>query len=398
VRYLVEGSVRRAGTELRIGAQLIDAHSDEHLWADKFGGSVDDVFGMQERIARAIVDTLALRLTPAEDRRLAERPIGSVPAYECYLQARQEVWRWRKDAIDRAIELLQRGIDIIGGNAVLYASLGFAWLQYREAGIDLSDRPLNEADAYARRVTALAPDSAASLQLRGWLDYSRGQIHGAAASLAEALAIDPNHADSLLLLINCRLISGQVAAARPLLDRLVAIDPLTPLTRCMPAFADVLEGKPEAALEPYRRMLEMDPLNPMSRLFYVWTLVLNRRTADLAAVVDGFTAETRDTIPARIARFLALALHGDAASATALITPDMVAASAATDVFPRFIAEGFSLLNARDEALVWLRRAVDRGFTNYAFLAEHDPLLRNLRADPRFTELLRAVSAMRPER
>ena len=152
IRYLVEGSVRRASDRLRITAQLIDARSDETIWAGKYTGPVSDVFEMQERLARTIVEALALRLTPDEDRRLSTRRMESVPAYECYLQARQEVWRWRKDSIDHAVRLLRTALDMIGDNAVLHAALGFAQLQYREAGIDLSDRPLQAAEACARRL------------------------------------------------------------------------------------------------------------------------------------------------------------------------------------------------------------------------------------------------------
>jgi adenylate cyclase len=82
VQYILEGTVRRAEDRLRITAQLIDAAADDHLWADKYDGSVDDVFAIQERLARVIARALELPLTADEDRRLADRPIGNVHAYE----------------------------------------------------------------------------------------------------------------------------------------------------------------------------------------------------------------------------------------------------------------------------------------------------------------------------
>ena len=169
VRYVLEGSVRRAGNQLRITAQLIDASTDHHLWADKFDGTVEDVFAFQERLSRVIVEALELRLSTDEERRLAERPIANVHAYECYLRARQEGWRWRKDAIDHAIQLLHNGLEIVGDNAGLYAALGLAHLQYMNAGIDVGERPLQEAEACAQKVFALEPASASGLQLRGWI-------------------------------------------------------------------------------------------------------------------------------------------------------------------------------------------------------------------------------------
>jgi len=96
VRYLVEGSVRRAGARLRVSAQLIDASQDVHCWAGNYNGTIEDVFSIQEQIARKIVAALELRLSENEERGLSERAINSIPAYECYLRARHEMWRWRR--------------------------------------------------------------------------------------------------------------------------------------------------------------------------------------------------------------------------------------------------------------------------------------------------------------
>lgn len=392
VRYLLEGSVRRADNRLRVTAQLIDADTDAHLWAEKYDGTIEDVFGIQERIAREIVDALELRLSDDEDRRLAERPIDNVHAYECYLRARQQGWRWRKDAIDQAIQLLRNGITLLGDNARLYAALGVAHLQYREAGIDFGERPLIEADACARKVFDLDPASAEGLRLRGWIHYSRGQIQDAVRDLKSALDLQPNDADTLLLLSNCYLISGRVPAARPLIDRLVAVDPLTPLTHCMPAWADILEGKFADAIAPYRRMFEMDPGNPMARLFYVWVLLLNRRDTDVTTILETFPDEVRETIPARVAFFVAPAVDANRRGRLLpAVTPEMEAAANGTDVFARLLAGGYALSGVPDLALRWLAVAVDRGFINYPFLSRLDPSLGSLRGEQRFLDLMEVV-------
>jgi TolB-like protein len=397
VRYLLEGSVRRAGDRLRITAQLVDAVTDDHVWADTYDGTMDDVFAIQERLARVIVEELQLQLTADEQERLGERPIDNVRAYECYLRARFETWRWREDSIDRAIELLNEGLAIVGENARLYAALGLAHLQYREAGIDFSERPLIEAERCARRVFALEGDSHSALQLRGWIHYSRGAVQDAVRDLKAALEIEESNADTLLILSNCCLISGRVPAARPLIARLLAVDPLTPLTRCMPAFADIMEGDFASAIAPYRLMLEMDPSNPMARLFYLWVLLLNGRNRDAAALVKGFPAKTRDTAPARIARFLERAAAGRGREGQASLTPGIEAAATATDLFPRFLAQGFALAEMPELAMHWLEIAIDRGFINYPFLARYDPFFERYRSDSRLKKLL-AVARRRWER
>jgi TolB-like protein/AcrR family transcriptional regulator len=391
VRYILEGSVRRAGDRLRITAQLIDAAADDHLWADNYDGSVEDVFAIQERLARVIVEALELRLTSDENRRLAEHPILNVHAYECYLRARQEAWRWRKDAIDHAIQLLHNGLALVGDNASLYAALGHAYLQYREAGIDVSEVPLDQAEDCARKVFALDPVSASGLQLSGWIHYCRGRIQHAVRDLKAALELEPNSADTLLLLINCYLISGKVPAARPLIERVLTVDPLTPVSRCMPAFADALEGNFATTVEPYRQMCEMDPGNPMARLFYVWVLVLNQRTDAIGAVLRAFPHEVRDSVPARLAFFLAHAVAGNARDAHAAVTEEIEAVATASDLFPRIVAQGYALVGMPERALHWLTIAVDRGFINYPSLARHDPFFERVRSEPGFQKLLETV-------
>ena len=389
-RYILEGSVRRADDRLRITARLIDGPGDNLLWADTWDGSLDDVFAMQERLARAIVGALEVRLTADEDRRLADRPIDNLHAHECYVRARQEAWRWRKDAIDHAIQLLRNGLALVGDNARLYAALGHAFLQYREAGIDATDAPVDQAEACATKVFSLEPASAPGYQLRGWIHYCRGNIQAAVRDLNTALTIEPSNADTLLLLTNCYLISGKVPSARPLIERTLALDPLTPLTRCMPAFADVMEGKRAAAIEPYRQMSAMDPGNPMARLFYIWALVLNDRLDAARDEVESFPSEVRGTLPAQIAGFLVRAATAKGGRmATSPLDIDLTAT--AGDVFPRMLAQGYALAGIPDDAVRCLKVAIDRGFINYPFLARHDPFFDSIRELPSFQRLLELV-------
>jgi TolB-like protein len=397
VRYLLEGSVQRTATQLRISAQLIDANSDVNLWSEMYDGALEDVFAIQERCARSVVTALELRLTQGDAQRLAEPAIPSLPAYDCYLRARYESWRWRRESIDHAMRLLQQALEIIGENVRLLAALGLAHLQYREAGLDLSERPLLEAERCAAKVFTLDPGSATGFQLRGWIQYSRGRIQSAVGDLKQSLAQEPHNADTLLLLCNCYLISGRVEEARPLLARLLKVDPLTPITRCMPAFADLMEGKFSAAIRPYQQMLEMDPANPVARLFYIWVLILNRRNDQAKSIFARFPQEVLDTIPARIASFLTHAAAGDHFEAKLALTPQIESVAKATDMFPRFLAQGFAWAGMRVPALRWLRTAIDRGFINYPFLARHDPSFKALRSDPKFKELL-AVARDRWER
>ncbi len=88
VRYVLEGSVRKSGNNLRIAAQLIDAETDVHLWAEKYSGTLDDVFDIQDKVSHAIVAGLKMRLAPDEERKIVGRPLANAPAYDCYLRGK----------------------------------------------------------------------------------------------------------------------------------------------------------------------------------------------------------------------------------------------------------------------------------------------------------------------
>ena len=141
--YVLEGSVRRAANTVRITARLVDAANDVQLWAEKYGGTLDDVFDIQERVSRSIVDALEIRLTPQEAEQLAERPIADVRAQEYYFRARSEIWSFLPSGVGRAISHLEAALGLIGDNALLYQGLGEAYFQYvnigAESGLDLDE-------------------------------------------------------------------------------------------------------------------------------------------------------------------------------------------------------------------------------------------------------------------
>lgn len=383
VQYVLEGSVRRIGDQVRVSARLIDAAQDRQIWSDRLDGTINDIFAIQEQLARTIADSLELQLTADDSRRLSERPLADIHAYHSYLQARQEAYRWRRDSIDHAVRLLQNGLSIVGDNAELYAALGRTHLQYRESGIDFGDGPLREAERCAAKVDALDPGSSAATTLRGWLHYAKGEIQPAVRALKDALDGEWGNPDVLALLANCYLISGRVSHARPLVARLLAVDPLTPLSRCMPGFVDLMDGDFQAAVRPYREMFEMDPTNPMARLFYVWVLALAGRVSAAITIANTRPVPAADSLAGRVTTFLSLSLSREGDESPTVLASEVEALTHAPDVFPRFLAHGYAWRGMTEEAMRWLSVAADRGFINYPFVAEHDPAFRHLTADPR---------------
>ena len=191
-RYVLEGSVRKAGDRLRITAQLIDAESDAHVWAEKYNGVLKDVFDVQEQVSRSIADALAVELSPEEKRRIAERPIPNMVAYDHYLRARQNLSQFTAVGTDDAIVHLQKGLGIVGENALLYRGMGYAHFQYVNAQIDVSQDHLAKTEQYASKIAALDPSSIDIPFLQGLVATQRGQLHEAVRKLcARTRAIPP---------------------------------------------------------------------------------------------------------------------------------------------------------------------------------------------------------------
>ena len=183
VRRIVEGTVRHEGSRIRVSAHLVNARTDEYVWSQGYEGAIDKLFSIQEQIAQEVAESLDLSAAAPKTERLTDQPADFV-AWQCLVQARQASLRWRQDSIDQAVRLLREGLAVAGEDARLYAALGRTFLQYREAGIDLSDEPLNEAEICAARAFALAPELPAGHQLQGWIHYAQANVPAAVASLS----------------------------------------------------------------------------------------------------------------------------------------------------------------------------------------------------------------------
>jgi TolB-like protein/class 3 adenylate cyclase/tetratricopeptide (TPR) repeat protein len=196
VRYVLEGSVRKAGRRVRITAQLIDAVTDAHLWADRFDGSLEDVFELQDNVALSVTGVIEPTLQAAEIRRTSERPTSDLTAYDLYLRALPHVTAQERDRLDHAVDLLGRAIkrDPHYGPAL-------AQIAYYHYQLDLhgwaEDREQNRRKSidFARQALQSAPDDPEVLvhaaHVFGYFDEDIG---AAVALVDRALVLNPSYA------------------------------------------------------------------------------------------------------------------------------------------------------------------------------------------------------------
>ena len=238
VRYVLEGSVRKAGNAVRITAQLIDPVKDEQLWAEKYSGKLEPIFEIQEQISRQIVDALKMRLSPQEDKKLAERPIDNIQAFECYQRARYEIYKFTEEGLDRALGLIKTAMDIVGDNELLYAARGTVYWQYVNAAIKSDESYIDKAEECARKVLDLNPDSAAGHVLLAMVRRAQGRTADSIRSHKRALAIDAGNLYALLELGRIYTFADTTDEARSMYHCRVVRSQWIPLARITRIGAD----------------------------------------------------------------------------------------------------------------------------------------------------------------
>jgi TolB-like protein/Tfp pilus assembly protein PilF len=216
-RYIVEGSVQEDRGRVRIHVQLIDAPADQHLWAERYDGSLDDIFALQSDVAEAIAGEVQAVVTPQERARIEAQPTQDPVAYDLYLRA-VELNSSIREEYDTRIELLRRATRLDPDFAVAHAALagvfGAGQLQHGYP-------PLDSGFARADRALALDPNLASAHASKGWLLTFRDQFEAGRASLQRAITLNPNLeiAWSGLALNGLRtgdLVGGALAARRSL--------------------------------------------------------------------------------------------------------------------------------------------------------------------------------------
>ncbi len=393
VRYLLEGGVRRVGDTVRVSVRLLDTAEDHYLWTDSFQGRVSEIFDIQERVALGVAEALPLELSAPDRAELERRPLEDLRAWESYLRARHEAWRFSPEGLERARRHLHAALEIVGPNALLYSTLGHVEAISVDAGLAGGPEALDRVDDFADRTFELDPDSGRGNFLRAFAAMNRGEM--ARAVRAGRRALERLRSDPDVIVANGYILArvGRTGEADELFRRAIRLDPLTPLNRCMPGFVALMEGRFDDALEPYREMLDMDPDNPVAPLFWGWALAYADRTAEAIEVFETAGERHPGTPFASWASSFAAGLAGDAEAARARITPALEQAARGSEMFARVLTHCRALAGDVEGGLEALRSAVRLGMLCLPFLEWHDRFLEPLREHPEFADILEDARA-----
>ncbi|WP_249727306.1 adenylate/guanylate cyclase domain-containing protein [Bradyrhizobium sp. sBnM-33] len=195
VRYVLEGSVRKAGNRVRISGQLIDAATGAHLWADRFDSQLDDIFDLQDRVTMNVIGAISPKLERAEIDRAKRKPTENLHAYDYYLRALACVYRIAREANIQALKLTKKAIRRDPEFALSYALGARCYVQRKGFGwrIDTVAQEIAEARRLARRALELDRDDPSVLAWAGYaLAYVVGEVEEGAALASRAITLDPN--------------------------------------------------------------------------------------------------------------------------------------------------------------------------------------------------------------
>ena len=264
VRYVLEGSVRKAGERVRITGQLIDAQSGAHLWADRFEGTLADVFELQDCVAEGVAGAIEPTLRGAEIERARRKPTESLGAYDLYLRALQHLFTPTAADNREALRLLERALALDPDYAT---ALGLkAWCHLNAylrswGGDDEAERAAGERTA--RRALALGQDDPMALATGGFVLSLLAHDHEAAlAALGRAVALNPNSALALSFSALVHCFAGDYGAAIEHAQRALRLSPFDPLSfRPLIAltFGHLFTGRHEAAAGYAARAVQANP-------------------------------------------------------------------------------------------------------------------------------------------
>jgi TolB-like protein len=231
VRYLLEGSVRKAANRVRITGQLIDAATGAHLWADRFEGSLDDIFELQDRVAERVVGAITPTLERAEMERAKRKPTESLDAYDYYLRGMANFHQGTRQAIDEALPLFYRAIELDPDFASAYG-VAASCQYWRKMNNWLGDRSdYAEGARLADRAVELGASDAVALARGGHaLAHFGGDLDRGIAAVDRALVLNPNLATAWYLSGFQRISLGQHDDAVERFARAMRLSPLDPAT------------------------------------------------------------------------------------------------------------------------------------------------------------------------
>ena len=261
VRYVLEGSVRKAGNRVRVTGQLIDAESGEHVWADRFDRDLTDIFAVQDALTQEIISALKIKLTPETKDRLTRKGKIDVDAYNLFLRGRERMWLHTRTGNVEARTMQARAIAINPVFAAAHACIAVTHVNdYINGWAEIPERSLQSGLEIAARAILMDDEDP---HAHGWFAVAllwHREHDRALAEVQRCLALAPSLAEAHIAMAHIQICSGDAAGAIDSIDTCMRLDPLYPdLALYFLAEARISLGQFDEAITALKQRLERNP-------------------------------------------------------------------------------------------------------------------------------------------
>ena len=390
VAYVLEGSVRKNGSELRITSHLIDAKQDIYLWADKFNGTMDDIFDIQENVAVRVVKALKMRLSPKEKRNLKQRGTHKTDAYQLYLKGRYFWNKRNQEGLNLAIKYFEQAIEIDSKYALAWAGIADTFNLLGEYGtISRKEFYPKAKEAVTKALLcdnnlAEAHTSLASLLMLNEWDW-KNSLH----EFQNAIKLNPNYVTAHQWYAEWLLFNGQTEKAIAEISLAVELEPLSPAIVKDKGMTLYYAGFFDESIEFANKALELEPgFGSAHRLL---SLAYQEKGLLDDAVNENqiWNDFTHNDLEASVALARCYALAGKNDEAINLINKIDLENLENGNLY-RAIAIVYIALNNKDSALKYLEKAIEKKAESMCML-KIDPKLEPVHDEPQFKLLLEKV-------
>ncbi len=414
VQYVLEGSVRKAGNNLRIVAQLIDAKIDTHLWAEKYRGTLDDIFDMQEKVSQSIVNALKIKLTPKEDNQIPEqiankqeavlspeekrvvekKPTENIEAYNLYLHGRYFSNKHTENGFKKGIEYFEQAINIDKKYALAYVGLAQCYKELSR----LSFLPFKEGYPRAKKAVIMALELDNSLgeayaTLGSLKMITEWNIYGPEFDFQRALELNPGSMEVYKLYTQYLTWIGKFDSGITIAKRAIELDPLTPLTNFNLGFIFFYAGHYDESINQLNNTLDLDPKFVWSHMYLAYNYVLKGMYDKAITYADNVISiwpTVHRTIPFGFMGWV-YSKSGKPDKAQKLLE-QLLTLNNKSSFDPYCIAVIYSGLNKKDKAFDWLRKAYEAHSGLMVYLKIHSQyFFKSLSSEPQYGELLNKI-------
>jgi TolB-like protein/Tfp pilus assembly protein PilF/predicted Ser/Thr protein kinase len=388
VTHILEGSVRKAGSRLRITAQLISIADGCHVWSERYDREMTDMFAIQDEISQAIVTVLKLKLARPGSQAIARRPLEP-EAYESYLKGRF-FWNKRTEAdLNRSIDYFLRAIELDPAYALAYAGLSDAYVLLGIFGV----RPPNDVYPKARAAAEKALEIDGTLAephaaLGHVLTAYDWDFQGAEEEYRKALDLNPSYPTAHQWYGHLLAVTGRYAEGIAEVTRARHLDPLSVPINAFVGLIYMKARQTREAVEAARKGVDLDPNNPFAHWILARALDAQNELPESVAESEKAARLSGGSQASTAQLGFAYARIGDTAKAHKIID-QLVELSRTKYVSPYDIAIIYTGLGEKDLALEWLEKAYEERAVRLLELL--DPAFDGLRFDPRFQDLVRRI-------